>query len=52
MLARIKIMRWWIWLFIYICNVQGLGAQELLANVYGRQYTLLNGKWNAIIDPY
>ena len=24
----------------------------MLVNVYGRQYTLLNGKWNAIIDPY
>lgn len=37
---------------MYICNVQYIEAQELLTNVYGRQYTFLNGKWNAIIDPY
>lgn len=29
-----------------------LYAQELLANVYGRNYTLLNGEWGAIVDLY
>ena len=38
-------------LFCVFC-LQKTGAQNLLVNVYGRQYTLLNGKWNAIIDPY
>ena len=38
-------------LFCVFC-LQKTGAQNLLINVYGRQYTLLNGKWNAIIDPY
>lgn len=52
MFVQIKKIRWWIWLLVYICNIQYSGAQELLVNVYGRQYTLLNGKWNAIIDPY
>lgn len=28
---------------MYICNVQYIEAQELLTNVYGRQYTFLNG---------
>lgn len=42
----------WILFLITICNVQYAGAQELLTNVYGRQYTFLNGKWNVIIDPY
>ena len=42
----------WILFLITICNGQYVGAQELLTNVYGRQYTFLNGKWNAIIDPY
>lgn len=36
----------------FICNVSILKSQELITNIYGRQYTLLNGKWNAIIDPY
>ena len=31
---------------------QNCRSQELIANVYGRNYQLLNGKWNAIIDPY
>lgn len=52
MLAQIKTLRWWIWGLVCICNIQYGSAQELLVNVYGRQYTLLNGKWNAIIDPY
>lgn len=52
MLAQIRTLRWWIWGFVCICNIQYGSAQELLVNVYGRQYTLLNGKWNAIIDPY
>ena len=42
----------WILFLITICNGQYVGAQELLTNVYGRQYTFLNGKWNVIIDPY
>lgn len=52
MLAQIRTLRWWIWGLVCICNIQYGSAQELLVNVYGRQYTLLNGKWNAIIDPY
>ena len=35
----------WILFLITICNGQYVGAQELLTNVYGRQYTFLNGKW-------
>lgn len=31
---------------------QNSWSQELITNVYGRNYQLLNGKWNAIIDPY
>lgn len=27
-------------------------AQDLLSNVYGRDYRLLNGKWGAIVDLY
>ena len=42
----------WLLFLITICNGQYAGAQELLTNVYGRQHTFLNGKWNAIIDPY
>ena len=38
----------WILFLITICNGQYVGAQELLTNVYGRQYTFLNGKWNAV----
>lgn len=34
------------------CAVPYARAQQLLTNVYGRPYTFLNGKWNAIIDPY
>lgn len=52
MLAQIRTLRWWIWGLVCICNIQYGSTQELLVNVYGRQYTLLNGKWNAIIDPY
>lgn len=52
MLAQIRTLRWWIWGLVCICNIQYGSAQELLVNVYERQYTLLNGKWNAIIDPY
>lgn len=52
MLTQIRTLRWWIWGLVCICNIQYGSAQELLVNVYGRQYTLLNGKWNAIIDPY
>ena len=52
MLTQIRTLRWWIWGLVCICNIQYGSAQELLVNVYGRQYTLLNGKWNAIIDNY
>lgn len=27
-------------------------AQDLLSNVYGRDYRLLNGKWGVIVDLY
>lgn len=33
-------------------NLQPLSAQYAMTNVYGRNYTSLNGKWNAIVDPY
>lgn len=29
-----------------------IGAQELMINVYGRNYQSLNGKWDAIVDLY
>lgn len=34
----------WILFLITICNGQYVGAQELLTNVYGRQYTFLEWK--------
>ena len=31
---------------------ESYGSPELMQNVYGRDYELLNGKWDAIIDLY
>lgn len=31
---------------------QSAAAQQLITNVYGRSHTLLNGKWDAIVDQY
>ena len=31
---------------------EAYGSPELMQNVYGRDYELLNGKWDAIIDLY
>lgn len=36
-------------LCVVVCD---LHAQELIANVYGRDIVSLNGKWEAIIDQY
>ncbi len=38
-------------LLLSLCSAQA-PAQELLTNVYGRNYRSLNGKWNAVVDPY
>ena len=32
--------------------VTGIRAQDLIANVYGREMQSLNGKWDAIVDLY
>lgn len=36
-------------LLVFLTNVN---AQNLTANVYGRNAESLNGKWSAIVDPY
>lgn len=33
-------------------NITNISAQNLMTNVYGRNYQSLNGKWEAIIDLY
>ena len=40
-----------IYLWLVCCGIVS-AASTYLANVYGRQYELLNGKWNAIPDLY
>jgi beta-glucuronidase len=40
-----------IYLLLVCCGIVS-AASTYLANVYGRQYELLNGKWNAIPDLY
>lgn len=38
---------------IFLClNIFNSSAQDLMTNVYGRNYQSLNGKWDAIIDLY
>ena len=37
---------------LFLCTISSLSAQNLLTNVYGREFQSLNGKWNAIIDLY
>lgn len=38
---------------LLLCAFVGtVSAQDLLVNVYGREYQSLNGKWDAIIDLY
>lgn len=32
--------------------VTGVRAQDLIANVYGREMQSLNGKWDAVVDLY
>lgn len=34
------------------CIAAGAGEPPFMSNVYGRDYQLLNGKWNAIVDLY
>ncbi len=41
-----------IFLFALLAVPAGVSAQNLIANIYGRNVQSLNGKWNAIIDPY
>lgn len=35
-----------------ISNTLPCVAQYAMTNVYGRNHILLNGKWNAVVDPY
>lgn len=39
-------------LLLSLCAATDVGAQELIANVYGRDAQSLNGKWDAIVDLY
>ena len=39
-------------LALSLLTTADLGAQELIANVYGRETQSLNGKWDAIVDLY
>lgn len=39
-------------LALSLLTAADLGAQELIANVYGRETQSLNGKWDAIVDLY
>lgn len=39
-------------LLLFLCTLPVLSAQDLLTNVYGREFQSLNGKWDAIIDLY
>ncbi|WP_308755597.1 glycoside hydrolase family 2 TIM barrel-domain containing protein [uncultured Bacteroides sp.] len=53
MLVKRIYLRYWLALLACVCAFPSvLCAQDALINVYGRKHTLLNGKWNAIIDPY
>jgi len=46
-------MKKYISILIFLCFVVELSAQSFMMNPYGRQdAVLLNGKWNAIIDPF
>ena len=46
-------MRKYISIVIFLCLVEELAAQSFMMNPFGRQEAvLLNGKWNAIIDPF
>ena len=39
--------------FFFLCLTFGITAQSFMMNPYGRQDAkILNGKWNAIIDPF
>lgn len=47
------ISRCFIMMIVLVCMVTGSSnAQQLIANVYGRNTQSLNGKWDAIIDLY
>lgn len=40
-------------LLLLLCTFSSIiSAQDLLTNVYGREFQSLNGKWDAIIDQY
>lgn len=40
-------------LLLLLCTFSSMvSAQDLLTNVYGREFQSLNGKWDAIIDQY
>lgn len=39
-------------LVLSIPAVTGVRAQDLIANVYGREMQSLNGKWDAVVDLY
>ncbi|NDV59241.1 glycoside hydrolase family 2 protein [Bacteroides sp. 519] len=39
-------------LLLFLCAICSISAQDLMTNVYGRNFQSLNGKWDAIIDLY
>lgn len=41
-----------IFLFVTIFSTVHAYEPSFMSNVYGRQYQLLNGKWNVIVDQY
>lgn len=43
-----------IFFLVLLCclSAESLSAQDLMANVYGRDVQSLNGKWEAIVDQY
>ena len=42
-----------IWIaFMTVVTAASAKQPPFMSNVYGRDYQLLNGKWNAIVDLY
>lgn len=39
-------------LLLSLSTMAVMAADTYISNVYGRSYQLLNGKWDAIVDPY
>lgn len=39
-------------LFLFLTSVIALAQENIIQNIYSRQHTSLNGRWNYIIDPY